>query len=199
MDKKSKYITIFMCIVTLSALIIFITNYSWFLAIISPTFAIAYHAGIAVPIGLLALLIIVVLFFSKMDKKSKYITVFMCIITLSAPYIFIFPFITRMGGHLICGQEPPWIAGYLLYWCIFFTNPTSVIARCAARYTGFDFYKLFIMDITNSLTVLIITFFFQMLITWMIVLRLSKIEKRFIRRLSYCIVFAVYLIMFLKR
>jgi len=191
MNRRTLFSTIFICVVTLSALIIFITNYNWFLMVISQILAIVHHAGIDIPIGLLALLVTFSLFFTKMDKKSKYITISMCIITLSAPYIFMLPFIICCS---CTGYPQPWIADYYLFWCLFVTSPTSVAARCAAHYAGFGFFKLLLMDITNSLTVLIISFFFQMLITWMIVLRFSKIEKRFIRRLSYCIVLAVYII-----
>jgi len=67
MDKKSKFIAIFMCIVTLSALIIFITNYSWFLAFISPMLVTVHYADIDLPgSGSPGLIAIFVLFFIQM-------------------------------------------------------------------------------------------------------------------------------------
>jgi len=110
-----------------------------------------------------------------MDKKSKYITIFMCIVTLSVPLILIFtPMI--MTGSPEC----------LLFYCQFVAGPMLV----ACQYVGITLPNL--PGNIILLLVVLVLFFSQMLTTWMILIRLSKIRNCFVRWLSYCLILIAY-------
>jgi len=110
-----------------------------------------------------------------MDKKSKYITIFMCIVTLYALIIMtLFYIYDRTEVFRL-----PWLFYISRRYLSFVCSPTILIL---------SYFKIPLASFFGF-----ILFILQMTLTWIALLRFSKIENRLMRKLSCHFILIAYI------